>query len=50
MVAAVDETRANASRIMCDRNGTSPMPSAPFQGLFRVSMLVKDESDTDAAG
>jgi hypothetical protein len=35
VVAAVDETRANASRIMCDRNGMPPRPSAPFQGLFR---------------
>jgi len=29
VVAAVDETRANASRIMCDRNGMLPRPSAP---------------------
>jgi hypothetical protein len=50
VVAAVDETRANASRIMCDRNGTPPRPSAPFQGLFRVSMLVKNESGTEAGG
>jgi hypothetical protein len=50
VVAAVDETRANTSRIMCDRNGTPPRPSAPFRGLFRVSMLAKNESDTDAAG
>jgi hypothetical protein len=50
VVAAVDETRANASRIMCDRNGMPPRPSAPFRGLFRVSMLVKNESGTDAAG
>jgi hypothetical protein len=50
VVAAVDETLANASRIMCNRNGTSPMPSAPFRGLFRVSMLVNDESGTEAVG
>jgi hypothetical protein len=50
MVAVVDETRANTSRIMCDRNGTRPRPSAPFRGLFRVSMLVKNESATEAAG
>ena len=50
VVAAVDETRANASRIMCVRNGMPPRPSAPFRGLFGVSMLAKNESDTDAAG
>ena len=50
VVAAVDETRANAGRIMCVRNGMPPRPSAPFRGLFRVSMLVKNQSDTDAAG
>ena len=50
VVAAVDETRANTSRIMCDRNGIPPRPSAPFRGLFRVSMLVKNESATDAVG
>ena len=50
MVAAVDETRANTSRIMCDRNGMPPRPSAPFRGLFRVSMLVKNESGPEAVG
>jgi hypothetical protein len=36
VVAAVAETRANACRTMYDRNGKRPpMPSVPFQGLFR---------------
>jgi hypothetical protein len=35
---------------MCDRNRMPPRPSAPFRGLFRISMLVKNESNMDAAG